>query len=268
MEKPVDITEKVLHITKMRRAVNSRLPRRVIPMCKPRVDDCFSFVVAGSCRYRLEDGREYITQPGDVLYLAKGWDYSMEILTEDYQYMICNFDFATAQLNDCKLLRTNNPYAFETLFRKLVKTYAVSAAQREASAMSLLYSIYALIIQSARQEYMPGSSKAMIQQARAYIQANITQPELTVEELARRANMSQVYFRKLFAQMYDISPSKYILQQRVKHACKLMALVELRLEDVAMGAGFSSLPHMSKVFKSVMGMTPAAYRKKLHGGNG
>ncbi len=267
MEQPIDITKKSLHIAKINRAVSSRLSRRFIPLDKPRVDDCFSFVTAGSCRYRLHDGTELITQPGDVLYLAKGWDYSMEILTEDYRYLICDFAFVTGQLTDCRLLRTNNPDAFETLFRKLVKTYAVSAAEREISAMSLLYSIYALFIRSARQEYMPGSAKAMIQEARAYIQANITQPELSVEQLAKHANMSQVYFRKLFSQMYDVPPSKYILQQRVKHACKLMALAELRLEDVAVEAGFSSLPHMSKVFKSLMGITPAAYRKKLYSGN-
>jgi AraC family transcriptional regulator len=59
-----------------------------------------------------------------------------------------------------------------------------------------------------------------------------------------------------------MSPSAYIMGERVNHAKELMALSELRLEDVASQSGFSSLAHMCKVFKTVVGVTPGIYRTK------
>ena len=82
-------------------------------------------------------------------------------------------------------------------------------------------------------------------------------------DLAERTELSEVHFRNLFVSLYQMSPSAYILQERVNYAKELMTLSELRLEEIAAQSGFSSLAHMCKVFKSTTGTTPGAYRAKL-----
>ena len=129
--------------------------------------------------------------------------------------------------------------------------------------MALLYEIYSLMIQNNQDMYVPGSARVRIENARAYIQENITDPNLSVADLAKAAQMSDVHFRKLFSNLYSCTPSKYILQQRVSYSQKLMGLNELQLEDIALQSGFSSLPHFCRVFKNVTGTTPAVFRRNL-----
>ena len=81
--------------------------------------------------------------------------------------------------------------------------------------------------------------------------------------LAKDAGMSEVYFRKLFHLRFGMSPSHYIMQTRISHAVKLMQLERLSLDEISEKSGFSSLPYFSKVFKAMMGESPAKYRNTL-----
>lgn len=259
----VDITKRQLFITYFLRAIESHLPRRLIPMSAPHHRDSLVYVVSGSARFILDDGRQWCSEAGDVIYLAFGQDYSLEVLTESYEYILCDFRFGSKDPRFGQNFVLKNPPSAERLFRKLVSSHAVVAPDRLPRCMSLLYQIYTLLIQNQQEQYVPCSSKMRIEKARVSIQTNISNPNLSVASLAQEAKMSEVHFRKLFSDLYTISPSKYITQERISYACSLMALRELRLEDIALQSGFSSLPYFCKVFKATVGTTPTAYRQNL-----
>ena len=259
----VDITKRQLYITYFLRAVESRLPRRLIPMSVPHHRDSLVYVVSGSARFILDDGRQWCSRAGDVIYLAFGQDYSLEVLADRYEYIVCDFRFGTKDPRFGQNFVLKNPPHTERLFRKLVSSHAVAAPDRLPRCMALLYQIYSLLIQNQREQYVPGSTKMRIEAAKVSIETNISNPNLSVASLAREAHMSEVHFRKLFSDLYTISPTKYITQERIAYACTLMALRELRLEDIALQSGFSSLPYFCKVFKATTGTTPAAYRQNL-----
>lgn len=259
----LDIQKDELYIKEIRRAVMSRLPRRFIPMDAPRQDEAFIYTISGSCRYRLNDGRTLVAQPGDVLFLARGTDYSLEILSEEYVYIPCVFLLDTQQPCRSLLIRPDNVALFDNLFHRLAKKYSVTGPGRKLDCMSILYRICAAILQNDNRGYVPGSARLRIEDARAYIQSHISDPQLRVADLAERAELSEVHFRNLFASLYQMSPSSYILHERVNYAKELMTLNELRLEEVAAQAGFSSLAHMCKVFKNLTGTPPGAYRARL-----
>lgn len=259
----LDIRNDELYIKDIFRVVLSRLPRRLIPLGKPRSDDAFVYTLSGSCRFVLDDGSVYITQPGDVMYLSYGVDYSMEILTDEFRYIPCVFLFDSDQPRKSQLIRPDNIAVFDSLFTKLAKKHSVTGLGQKQLCMALLYQICSAIMQNDRRNYVPGSTRLRIENARAYIQSHINKPTLRVADLAKKAEMSEVHFRKLFISLYQMSPSAYIMGERVNHAKELMSLSELRLEDVAAQSGFSSLAHMCKVFKSVTGMSPGTYRNNL-----
>ena len=255
----VDITKHQLYIMRFLRVVESHLTRRMIPMGRPHHRDSLVYVLSGTARFTLDDGRELMPEAGDVLYLALAQDYSLEVLSDDYEYIVCDFHFFSKEPRFGQLFVLKNPPSAERLFRKLAAIYSVVIPDRMPRCMALLYQIYSLLIQNQQEQYVPGSAKMRIEQARMSIQANISDPNLSVASLAQAANMSEVHFRKLFTDLYTISPSKYITQERISHACALMNLRELRLEDIALQSGFSSLPYFCKVFKATTGTTPAAY---------
>jgi len=259
----LDITKTELYITRFLRAVESRLTRRFIPMSKPHPKDSLVYVVSGSCTFTLDNGSSFSPEAGDVMYLAMGQDYSIDVTSEEYTYIVCDFLFHSKGPRTGAHYVVKNPPAMERLFRKLAVAHSVIAPDRKSRCLGILYQIYSLLIQNEQEQYVPGSARMRIEQARVNIQTHISTPDLSVAALARKANMSEVHFRKLFADLYTISPAKYITQERIAYACTLMELWELRLEDIALQSGFSSLPYFCKVFKATMGTTPAAYRQKL-----
>ena len=85
---------------------------------------------------------------------------------------------------------------------------------------------------------------------------------LSVSALAKIADMSEVYFRKLFKAEVGVSPLKYIISVRLKKAKQLMKNYPfLTLEECARQSGFSSLHYFSRVFLSEFGTNPSKYRK-------
>lgn len=259
----LDIRENELYIKDIFRAVVSRLPRRHIPSGTPRSDDAFIYSISGRCRFEFTDGTSFVAEPGDIAYLSCGEDYAMEILTDEYRYIPCVFSFDSDEPRQSLLINPDNVAVFDGLFRKLAKKHSITGPGQKQICMALLYQICAAIMQNGQRDYMPGSTRLRIENVRTYIQSHIHDPALRVASLAQYAEMSEVHFRKLFTNLYQVSPSSYILNERVNHAKELMAFNELRLEDVAMQSGFSSLAHMCKVFKSITGISPGAYRNGL-----
>lgn len=258
-----NILEKHLYIRHVISVMESHLGKCYIPKDSPRRSDCFCYVLSGSCTFTMDDGYILEAEPGDVVFLAKGHDYSMTVNCEKYSYIVCNFLFPEGEKRSSLLIRTKNPIAIEKEFRKLLNIFALKAPNWWISSLSSLLNIYSMIVMEQQNQYIPSGTQASILKARNWIQTHLSDPSLSVSFLASQANMSEVYFRELFRDVYHTTPAKYIIQQRIAYAKQLMELNELQLEDIALQSGFSSLPYFCKVFKATTGTTPGVYRKKI-----
>lgn len=252
-----------LYIKHIISAMESHLSKCFIPMDRPRKSDCFCFTLSGSCRYALDDGRVFAAEAGDIIFLPKGQDYSMNVLSDSYDYIVCNFIFADKGPKAGEFFSAKNPIVFEKEFRKLAQLFSIQGADWWLSCMTQLYKIYTMLSAQQHTDYMPGSAKANMIHARTWIRTHLSDPDLSVSFLATQCNMSTVHFRKLFKNVYHSTPAKYINQERIAYAKQLMELKELQLEDIAQQCGFSYLPYFYKVFKATTGITPAAFRKTL-----
>ena len=98
------------------------------------------------------------------------------------------------------------------------------------------------------------------------INANIAKP-LSVEKLAAEAGMSVSKFQRMFMKIIGVRPGRYIIQQRLNAACRLLESSDLGIYDIALATGFCDQSHFTKIFKSWRGMAPGAYRRR-HGSCG
>lgn len=258
-----DLTKHQFRINYIIRAVRFHLTQRHIPMGTPRFYHGFVFILSGACIYRFDNGSVINAQEGDIIYLAKGQDYSMEVTTPHYDYLACDFELLTDHTMQSIRIHPKNPVVFEQLFQKLENAFVNSTPYNKLESMSFLYQIYMLINQSTQAQYVSGSSRARIEDIRIWIQSHLASPDMQVCKLAKQANMSEGHFRKLFYALYAITPTKYITQERISYAKKLMERPELRLEEIALQSGFSSLPYFCKIFKASTGTTPSAYRQTV-----
>ena len=94
---------------------------------------------------------------------------------------------------------------------------------------------------------------------REEIYAHPEQP-WTVEQCARRMNMSPSYFLKMYRNGFDTSCSQDIQRSKLAYAKKLLLQTDMILQDIADRCGYD-YSHFMRLFKREVGMTPTAYRR-------
>ena len=90
--------------------------------------------------------------------------------------------------------------------------------------------------------------------------------EHTVEAMAGRAHMSPRHFARAFRAETGITPARYVERVRLEAARRLLEDTSLAISAVAAGAGFPSAEAMRRAFVRSLGVSPAEYRRRFHGG--
>jgi AraC family transcriptional regulator len=91
------------------------------------------------------------------------------------------------------------------------------------------------------------------------LHAEFTEP-LSLEYVARAVGVHPVYLARVFRQRHQCTVGEYIRRLRIEYACRQLATSDTPLTDIAMAAGFADPSHFSKVFRRIMGLSPAAFR--------
>ncbi|MEE4024487.1 helix-turn-helix domain-containing protein [Gordonia sp. PKS22-38] len=87
--------------------------------------------------------------------------------------------------------------------------------------------------------------------------------DITVDELADRMHMSTRTFARRFVDEVGVSPHRWLTEQRVLHARRLLETTTLPVEDVAARVGFASATLLRHHFNIAVGVTPTAYRRRF-----
>jgi AraC family transcriptional regulator len=81
------------------------------------------------------------------------------------------------------------------------------------------------------------------------------------KDLAVLARLSESHFNIAFHKSVGRPPHDYIIQRRVARAQGLMLSADVPLCEVAMECGFADQAHFTRLFRTVVGETPAAWRR-------
>lgn len=92
-----------------------------------------------------------------------------------------------------------------------------------------------------------------------YIEINI-EKKLSNPKIAEIANMAPNSFARLFKEEMNITIQYFIQNRKMAKACDIFEQTNDSIEEVSFKLGFSDRYHFSRVFKSVIGLTPATYR--------
>lgn len=84
---------------------------------------------------------------------------------------------------------------------------------------------------------------------------------LTVSEMARHALLSERSFARHFRAETGTSPLRWLHEQRVLHARRLLEESDLPIEDVAARSGFGTATTLREHFARAVHSTPTAYRR-------
>jgi len=84
--------------------------------------------------------------------------------------------------------------------------------------------------------------------------------DLSIDDLARLANLSLSSFKREFGKIYNDSPAKYIKNKKLERASELLLVSNQRISDIAYECGFNDLAHFSKSFQEKYNLSPSKFR--------
>ncbi len=79
--------------------------------------------------------------------------------------------------------------------------------------------------------------------------------------LATNANMSVRTFTRRFRAETGVSPTQWLLQQRIDRARHLLETTDLGIDQIARQAGLGTAASLRQHLQTTIGVAPSAYRR-------
>lgn len=99
-----------------------------------------------------------------------------------------------------------------------------------------------------------------LHRARDYANALSNTP-ITLNDMARVANLSPTHFLRTFKQAFHETPHRYLTARRLERAQQLLRQTDRSITDICFAVGFESLGSFCVLFKRRIGSSPLAYRQ-------
>jgi len=101
----------------------------------------------------------------------------------------------------------------------------------------------------------------LITVAKEYIQKNMSNDQLNLEQVSNHVGLSRIYFCKRFHQLEGISFSNYLKEVRIEKAKQLLSGTNMKVFEAGCAVGLSNPKYFSYVFKRATGQTPLEFQK-------
>ena len=134
-----------------------------------------------------------------------------------------------------------------------------SAKCRAAEILLRMFGTY--LGEHARQQQLSRRVRgsALLRKIEAFL-AECQRDAVSLKEVAACVNLSPCHFCAVFKKQTGLTFSQYRMRQRLEKAQTLLGDQERRVSDVAFEAGFGSIPHFNRAFRSWFGCSPSQYR--------
>ena len=198
--------------------------------------------------------KEYPMLDNTVSYVPACLDYDRHAKYDDL--IVVHFETTDYTTREIECFTPTDAETLHGLFRDILDCWNGKAVGYRFRCAAILYEIFA---ECYKQNYRQSISLPKIQPSVDYIHQNYKSDDLSMQKIAEKSFMTEVYFRKLFKQQYGISPQKYIIDLRLQNAAGLIAAGYYSLQEVASMSGYRDYRYFSVEFKRKYGVSPSEY---------
>lgn len=260
--------------------------RHDIPLFVHGHEDFFELVTVldGSAEH-IVDGERSIISKGDVFVIGNGISHGFD---SPEGLRICNImyrpemlfpgDSDIRQLPGFHALFLLEPYLSSTLhFQSSLRLTPaelarvlpiINAAEQEYTSdqtgrkTMVLSLVRQLAVLLSRLYDCPAKPReiAGIADAAAFMEAHFNE-NISVSDAAERTHYSQRHFIRLFTSVYGVTPQKYLLNVRLRHAGALLRDSSLSVTETALRCGFSDSNYFSRIFRKYTGSSPSDFSR-------
>jgi ligand-binding sensor domain-containing protein/signal transduction histidine kinase/DNA-binding response OmpR family regulator len=108
----------------------------------------------------------------------------------------------------------------------------------------------------------------LLQEIMLYLEENLTNSQLSVEELSRHVRMSRSSLYSKLLQLTGQTPVEYIRSVKLEKAAVLLEKSDMNVAQIAYSVGFSTPNYFAKSFKAKFNMLPSEYVNKMRKATG
>ena len=123
------------------------------------------------------------------------------------------------------------------------------------------------LLQTVKQQAVPATATVrrglapwQVRGVLTYIDANLERP-IRNKDLAAVARLSEFHFNVAFRKSVGHPPHEYVIRRRVERSQGLMLSTNKPLCEIAAECGLADQAHLTRLFRRVVGDSPAAWRR-------
>ncbi|MBE7052125.1 MAG: helix-turn-helix domain-containing protein [Ruminococcaceae bacterium] len=239
-------------------------------------------LVVNGVKYEMENCDAVIIRPGDTYHFIPCDGYASFIFVDfDYTLENCNTSFANLydisdkfknnkifeKVNFSDFLLFNSTvyvkgmYAIENKLSEIVREFMLYEAYYVMKSSALMISVLADIAQALREGNQNNENKGITEKIIEYINRNFHQ-DLTNLSVGKIFAMHPNYINYLVKKRTGCTMHKYLLTRRNNYAIELLEQTTDPIYIISKKCGFKDSRCFTRAFKSVVGITPRAYREK------
>jgi AraC-like DNA-binding protein len=84
--------------------------------------------------------------------------------------------------------------------------------------------------------------------------------QISLDQLAGECRLSSSHFARAFRKSTGESPHRWLVRRRVEAAKTMLSSSEMAISEIALACGFVDQSHLTRVFSSLVGAPPGAWR--------
>ena len=131
-------------------------------------------------------------------------------------------------------------------------------------ANSILFSIMSSLFEDVSFDESSWGKGSVLEEIKFYLDMHYAE-KLKLKDVARSFGLHPNYLTRIFHDKYGISPKQYLMNVKLKKACRLLITTELPVSVISSSLGFEDQLAFSRIFKKIYGDSPSVYRKKNRG---
>jgi len=108
--------------------------------------------------------------------------------------------------------------------------------------------------------------KVQSEDIKRYIDSHFSEYGFSTSDIVKRFKFSVSYLSAVFKKTEGITIVEYITDKRIHRAAQLIRETDLSIKYISSLVGYENIQYFSKVFKSVMNMSPKDYSNKYRAG--
>ncbi|MEM0998197.1 MAG: helix-turn-helix domain-containing protein [Bacteroidota bacterium] len=166
------------------------------------------------------------------------------------------------QLDPEDIFLHNDPELAQ-LSTRIIQVFSGDDPFKDVYADLMLQQLMVCIIRLQYQKHLTEAAdptRERLANVLQFIRQHLTS-DIRVDELYRVAGMSKSQFYRQFTEMTGMTPVKMILEERLRHAKRMLCESDQSIKEVAYSSGFNDPNYFNRIFKKLEGQTPGQYRR-------